>query len=191
MAVTLSIPKRTEVGFGEKCGSAEVRKVVVDEYKRVKGSGAAKLMCSLEQNFAGLSRVKVQEILNTDKQHYKRNVKFCNKARLKPIRARDVQIRHEIDLMDMGQRGTVKLNDVSYRYVLSVMDVFSRFVWLRPVGVKSSKSIVDQLRFIYLEHGPPRVIQCDQGSEFKGAVKELCCQLTVKIIFSRPYHPQS
>jgi len=71
------------------------------------------------------------------------------------------------------------------------MDVFSRFVWLRPVSVKSSKNIADELRILYLEHGPPRVIQCDQGGEFKGPVKELCRQLEIKIICSRPYHPQS
>ena len=49
---------------------SEVQKVISDEYKRVKGSGAAKLVASLKQNFAGLSRIKVQEFLNTDKQHY-------------------------------------------------------------------------------------------------------------------------
>ena len=170
---------------------SEVCKVVADEYERLKGTGAAKLVSSLKQNFAGLSRIKVQKILNTDKQHYKRNAKFCNKARLKPIRARDVQMRHQIDLMDMGRKGAVKFNGVSYRYVLSVMDVFSRFVWLRPVSMKSSKNIADELRILYLEHGPPRVIQCDQGGEFKGAVKELCRPLEIKIICSRPYHPQS
>ena len=170
---------------------SEVQKVISDEYKRVNGSGAAKLVASLKQNFAGLSRVKVQEFLNTDKQHYIRNAKFCNKARLKPIRPRDVQIRHQIDLMDMGQKGAVKFNGSSYRYVLSVMDVFSRFVWLRPINKKMSKNVADELRSIYLEHGPPRVIQCDQGGEFKGAVKELCRQLGIKIICSTPYHPQS
>ena len=36
---------------------SEVRKVVADEYERVKGSGAAKLVSSLKQNFVGLSRV--------------------------------------------------------------------------------------------------------------------------------------
>ena len=170
---------------------SEVCKVAADEYERLKGTGAAKLVSSLKQNFAGLSRIKVQKIRNTDKQHYKRNAKFCNKARLKPIRARDVQMRHQIDLMDMGRKGAIKFNGVSYRYVLSVMDVFSRFVWLHPVSVKSSKNIADELRILYLEHGPPRVIQCDQGGEFKGAVKELCRQLEIKIICSRPYHPQS
>ena len=171
---------------------SEGEKVISDEYKRVKGSGAAKLVASLKQNFAGLSRIKVQDFLNTDKQHYKRNAKFCNKARLKPIRARDVQIRHQIDLMDMGQKRAVKFNGLSYRYVLSVMDVFSQFVWLRPINKKMSKNIADELRSIYLEHGPPHVIQCDQmGEEFKGAVKELCRQLGIKIICSSLYHPQS
>ena len=102
-----------------------------------------------------------------------------------------MQIRHQIDLMDMGQKGAVKFNRLSYRYVLSVMDVFSRFVWLHPINKKMTKNIVDELRSIYLEHGPPRVIQCDQGGEFKGAVKELCRQLGIKIICSSPYHPQS
>ena len=41
------------------------------------------------------------------------------------------------------------------------------------------------------EHGPPTVIQSDQGSEFKGAMKTLCRQMGIKIICSRPYHPQS
>lgn len=102
-----------------------------------------------------------------------------------------MQIRHQIDLIDMGQKGAVEFNGLSYRYVLSVMDVFSRFVWLRPINEKMSKNIADELRSIYLEHGPPCVIQCDQGGEFKGAVKELCRQLGIKIICSSPYHPQS
>ena len=68
-----------------------------------------------------------------------------------------MQIRHQIDLMDMGQ-----FNGLSYRYVLSVLDVFSRFVWLRSINKKMSKNIADELRSIYLEHGPPHVNQCDQ-----------------------------
>lgn len=93
--------------------------------------------------------------------------------------------------MDMGKRGTCKLHGVTYRYVLSVIDVFSRFIWLRPIDKKFSKTIAKELQSIYLEHGYPRVIQCDQGPEFKGAVKKLCRRLKIKIICSRPYHPQS
>ena len=50
-----------------------------------------------------------------------------NKATLKPIRARDVHVRHQIDLMDMGSKGSVKLNGQLYRYVyvLTVIDILA------------------------------------------------------------------
>mgnify|MGYP001795616374 CR=1 FL=1 len=65
------------------------------------------------------------------------------------------------------------------------------FVWLRAMTEKSSKVIANDLQSIYREHGPPRILQFDQGSEFKGAVKDLCRSFKIKIIRSRPYHPQS
>ncbi|XP_078366006.1 SCAN domain-containing protein 3-like [Oculina patagonica] len=171
--------------------NSEISQIVTDEFHRMKGPGARKLVYSLKENFVGLSQNKIQDILNKDKSHYRRNAKFLNKATLKPIRARDVQVRHQIDLMDMGQKGTVLANGISYRYVLSVMDVFSRFVWLRALSGKCSKAIAKELRGIYLEHGPPLVIQSDQGREFKGAVEKLCREMKIKTIHSRPYHPQS
>ena len=42
-----------------------------------------------------------------------------------------------------------------------------------------------------MEFGPPLLLQIDQGSEFKGDVKRLCRKMQVKMIHSRPYHPQS
>ena len=170
---------------------SEVSKVVAEEFDRTKGSGAAKIACSLRENYGGLSRIRVQNTLNVDKNHFRRNAKFFNKATIKPIRARDVQVRHQIDLMDMGKKGIVKMDGHSIRYVLSVMDVFSRFVWLRPLTGKCSKDIANELQAIYVERGPPRIIQSDRGSEFKSAVKKLCRRMNIKTIYSRPYHPQS
>ena len=92
---------------------------------------------------------------------------------------------------NVGKVGTVSLNKKSYWYVLSIMDVFSRFVWLRAVREKSSKAISDELENIYLEHGPPLEIQSNQGGEFKCAVKGLCRRMNIKLMYSRPFHPQS
>ena len=65
----------------------------------------------------------------------------------------------------------------------------------RPVFLDSrcrhSKVISDELENIYLEHGPPRVIQSDQGGEFKGAMKRLCRRTNIELVYSRPFHPQS
>ncbi|XP_049926648.1 uncharacterized protein LOC126406426 [Epinephelus moara] len=85
----------------------------------------------------------------------------------------------------------VKYGRVTYRYILTVIDVFSRYVWLRPLKGKHSAEISRHLEDIYNEHGPPKVLQHDQGKEFKGAVKKLMDSLQVKIIQSSPYHPQS
>ena len=126
--------------------SSEVNRVVADEFHRTKGSGARKIVCSLKENFVGLSKNRVQDILNKDKLHYRRNARFLNKAILKPIRARDVQVRHQVDLMDLGKRGSVEFKGIVYRYVLSIMDVFSRFIWLRPLARKTSKVVAAELK---------------------------------------------
>ena len=71
------------------------------------------------------------------------------------------------------------------------MDIFSRFIWLRPLRCKSSKVVAKQLEGIYMEHGAPSIIQSDQGKEFKKVVKSLCHRMNIKLIYSRPRHPQS
>ena len=48
-----------------------------------------------------------------------------------------------------------------------------------------------ELQEPYCEIGPPKVLQCDNGGEFKKAVEYLWRKLEVKIIRSSPYHPQS
>ena len=44
---------------------------------------------------------------------------------------------------------------------------------------------------IYREHGPPKILQCDNGGEFRGNTKSACKEIGVKIVNSRAYHPQS
>ena len=44
-------------------------------------------------------------------------------------------------------------------YVLSVMDVFSRYQWLVPLERKLSSHVARELRRVYRENGVPRVIQ--------------------------------
>ena len=78
-----------------------------------------------------------------------------------------------------------------FKYVLSVMDVFSRYQWLVPLERKLSSHVARELRRVYRENGVPRVIQHDQGPEFDGAVSRLCKKLKIKVIKGRPYHPQS
>ena len=83
------------------------------------------------------------------------------------------------------------MNGHLWRYVLLVIDVFSYFLWLRPLESKSSQVIAIKLECIYIEYGSPEIIQCDQGGEFKKALKLLCDRMNIKLIDSRPRYNQS
>ena len=47
---------------------------------------------------------------------------------------------------------------------MSVIDTFSRFVFLRPLQSKESAEVAENLQNIYHEHGPPEILQSDQGT---------------------------
>ena len=59
------------------------------------------------------------------------------------------------------------MNEHLYRYDLTVIDAFSRFLWLRTLESKSSLAIASELESIYMKHGSPEIIQRDQGGKFK------------------------
>ena len=84
-----------------------------------------------------------------------------------------------------------RIREDEWTYVLLVIDFFSRFLWLRPLESKSSQVIAIELKCNHMEYGSPEIIQCDQGGEFKNALKLLCDRMNIKLIYSRPRHNQS
>ena len=151
---------------------------------------ARKVNIRLREKYSGLSEKTVQQAFDSSRQCQLLRAKFPNKPPLKPITAKHVQTRHQIDLVDMTGWKVTHGRSI-YKYILTVQDVFSRYVWLKPLKGKSSRVIAQRLADIYMEHGPPKVLQHDQGCEFKGAVKRLMQTMRVKVIQSSPYHPQS
>lgn len=89
------------------------------------------------------------------------------------------------------RKQSVQIKGQTLRYILTVQDVFSPYVWLRALPNKASKNVALALSELYMEVGAPKVLQADNGGEFKKAVEKLCKTLAVKIVRSSPYHPQS
>lgn len=140
--------------------------------------------------FAGLSQRKVLKTLMEDKDLRKYNVKFTNKAAPRPVRTKEIHEQHQIDLVSMI--GTsVNYEGKTYKYILSLMDIFSRFHWLFPLESKQSIKIAKALKKIYAEHGLPKRLQSDNGGEFKKHVETFCKTSKIKMIRCRPYHPQA
>ena len=75
--------------------------------------------------------------------------------------------------------------------MLSVLDVFSRYTWLRPLPDKKSSTVKTRFCKILKLYGYPRVVQHDCGSEFRKSFQKWLKNKFVIVITSRPYHPQS
>ena len=115
---------------------------------------------------------------------------FDNKAPLIPIRTSSVQERHQADLVVMNKY-PVHRGNREYTYLLSILDCFSRYLWLRPLETKTSSSVVREIKKIYNSEGHPRIFQTDQGGELKKEVNMYCRKMGIERIVSAPYHPQS
>lgn len=76
-----------------------------------------------------------------------------------------------------------------YNYVFA----YFRYLWLRPVVNKTSLAISQTLYDMYQKEIPetPHILQCDNGTEFRGITNVLMEKLGVKIIRRSPYYPQA
>lgn len=169
---------------------SDLSSIVKGFYDESKGDGAHKLVNHIRHIYSGVSRKQIQKNLNAMKEPSKIRPLFQNKAPLRPIKATKVQERHQVDLVNMMSM-PVTVDEITYKYIMSVIDIFSRFVFLRPLKSKESAEVAENLLTIYNEHGPPEILQSDQGTEFKGVVKTLCENLNVRIIKSSAYSPQT
>ena len=70
-----------------------------------------------------------------------------------------------------------------YKYILSGIDVASRYKVARPLRTKQAKDVADMIADIY-KVGPltyPKIFQCDNGSEFKAEVTKMLEKHEVRI----------
>jgi len=166
---------------GKKVVKSSTGSLVATTFDQAKADGCKKLRNRAAASFAGLSERNLLRVTNNEAKYRIHNVKLTNKATPRPITANTVQVQHQIELMDLSKEA-VNHDKHVYKYVLSVMDIFSRYFWLRPLEKESSKHVSQALQRIYSEHGPPDRLQSDRGKEFEGKVRPLCKQLKIKLI---------
>ena len=159
-------------------------------YNKCKGSGARKMYKSICKTFTGISERDIQKYINTSQKGHRMNPIFENKPPLIPVQSSGVFNHLQIDLVTM-EGSPVTVGNRVYKYIMILLDIFSRFLFLRALQSKQASEVASNLLQIFSDAGPPQRIQSDQGSEFKGAVKKLMNDLNVQISVSRPYHPQS
>ena len=77
-----------------------------------------------------------------------------------------------------------------YKYVLTIIDHFSRFVKLVKLRSRHADDIVRAIKSYLGDYGVPRVLLADNACEFRSQVlTELCRTHGIEMAFSTPYHP--
>ena len=81
-------------------------------------------------------------------------------------------------------------NNTRY-WQLTVIDVFSKFLWVRPLRDKTADRVKNALEDIIQSLGGslPRLVQSDNGAEFLGGLQDYLSDEDIKQVFSRPYRP--
>ena len=147
-----------------------ISKFVEKTFDNSKSCGVKKLRLRAANSLAGLSERDILGITTVQKKYRMFNAKCLNKPKPRPVIVKDVQKQHQIDLVDLSSMRITYKGKV-YRYILSSMDIFSRYHWLRSLESKHPSRIAYHLKKISNENGPPHILQSDRGSDFIKEVK--------------------
>ena len=83
--------------------------------------------------------------------------------------------RCQIDLVVFEKTSSKDENGNIYKYVLSCLDVFSRYIFLRRLKSKDTIDVANQLKEIFMTFWGPKILQFDKDSEFQGILPLFYC----------------
>lgn len=94
-------------------------------------------------------------------------------------------IVHDIDEQwqaDLADVSLLSRENGGYRYILTVIDIFSRFAWSRPLKTKRGDEVAVAFKDIFQGGRIPKRIQTDQGKEFENShVRELFAEHNIEL----------
>lgn len=74
-----------------------------------------------------------------------------------------IDYQWEADLADV--QNLAEYND-NVKFLLVIVDVFSRFLWVRPLKDRKAKSVIEAFKDLLQGPRRPNAIRTDKGSEF-------------------------
>lgn len=152
-------------------------------------SGRDRFHARIAERYLGVSRQNVLEFL-------RRQETWQLHQPIRRLRVRQAVLsKHpldhwQMDLIDFSAHAA--LNN-GHRYIVTVMDCFTKFAWANPIKTKQASSVAAVLRRILqdpvLGGRLPKLVQTDNGGEFKDEVSALLDDRGIKQVFSAAYKP--
>ncbi|UYV67413.1 hypothetical protein LAZ67_5000502 [Cordylochernes scorpioides] len=108
---------------------------------------------------SGKSQKEVREFLHKQ-DVYTRHKPIIRKFERRRVYVSGIDDQWQADLVDMQNN-----IDRGSKYILTVIDIFSKYAWAVPIKYKSGNEIVEAFSLIFKERLPDK-IQTDKGKEF-------------------------
>ena len=96
----------------------------------------------------------------------------------------------QADLMDLMKFSRY---NKGYKYILNIIDIYSRFVWSFPLKTKKPDEIAPHIESVIkqIPKNHYKSIRYDQGNEFKGKVLDVMKKYDVKKFVNDPHAPNA
>jgi len=109
-------------------------------------------------------KIKYNELKSwlLDQPTYQIHKKILKNYTTRKVMVSYIDQQWQADLIDMSN---LEEHNKSYFWILNVIDIFSRYVWSKPIKNKSGIEVTNAFKLIFKEAIPEK-IQFDQGTEF-------------------------
>jgi transposase InsO family protein len=164
-----------------------VQSILESEWKEMPpATGRIKFNSHLKQRYIGISSPQIIEFLSKNDDHQRYRQRRRSNRSTTTVSTAPYSVL-AADITFVPKRGSTK-------YLLMVMDLFSKFVWCKPLS-KLGDSVVREIEVIIksLPVGAKLgALRTDNGTEFKSeAMKAMLAKYEAKQVFSLPGAPQS
>ena len=129
-----------------------------------------------------IGRRRIRQFLNNEDSY----------SLFKPIRRtfpRSKVVVDTIDSMwdgDLADVSNIASHNDGYKFLLVLIDIFSRYLFIVPLKNKNHEQIVESLKVIFQKGRKPQTLRTDKGSEFKNRwVKSFLKKEGINVIYTQ------
>lgn len=167
---------------------SQITSILTKLYSHAESSrnGIHSFFDQVRQRVEGITRAQVYDFLNSQK-NYQRFKPEKKKLPQSIIVKRPLE-QIQMDFIDLSNYEWVNLG---YKYVLVLVDGFSKYVWLYPTKSRDAEEQKFALEHLINEMGTiPKVLHSD--GEFKSKIiRNLAQKYKFRAVFSSPYNPNA
>lgn len=151
------------------------------------GKGVVGFYKYVISKYIGITRQDVENYMAT-KGFYQMTQNITKRIN-KPIISKYPNQMWGIDLIDMNEY--IKQNK-GWRYIMTVVDIFSRKVFLNKLKFKEARNTSMAFQQIMNKADiQPKYLMSDRGKEWLGEFETMCNQNNIKQLFTRSYSPEA